>query len=1097
MANAFDTRNISFYTPKSQWDPILRYYNAVLLNQRRSIDLMPQVRVEPIPGTRNQFVVQWSLGGYGDPIPGTPLREYSPPNVQQLNEWLVSMEETNIEAERPYLVESDGLGLNFPREIHNFALEALTAEGDLLYLGTIEAENINDPTIADGLTMPYWGVTSNRIPFYRGSLIRITENVERGQAEWQRCEDNRNCVHATALEGPSPTEYQNFGDVWVQEAQQRLDNAITENNNRPFWRVLREGSGGIITPDTVATVYNQLNPPPDPEPQDYVSPKTLGQAVSTIYQMLENIRNTPEERQRNRELLVQAVQEQIGINLEQRFNTIASAEIPYPISSMYFGSQIQTPFVVDGKSAEYLRLGNMTELAGSEYGLVKPTYNRYLPTLEASEAYEGIKENNLVNFYALMGSINTDTLENRTVPAGWIGTPQRGNFVYSKYKDVATLSGSVPEGLLDLAHSSIFNFYKSYMDKITQSEPSKLSQLGNLFKRAKFPDASTPFLSAYKFNQVLMPYYITANFKSGETGEVLESINTNRLSSYVLDKVQKNEEDMETEVYTLTSDVISQANHPTMSTLSKNTPLRQKDFHQVVRSGLLVGISDLNFNTKGEEGISGDVITGARSREFDRLQQTVRRESRKEMLSYVDRVENKQFSNTEALADVIVKRVKDSSNVTSKNYIATPNSPEVFEYTDTQVKYGVEYNYQVNRFQMLYGTSYSYKTLDITTPLCLRQSSAERPNNSGTPHPIYINYETAGAAIPLVQQENLGDLAPGQTVGYSFVVEVSPASPQLLEVPVYNPIYGTFGENISGVSFEPISVRDYPPTPPVLEVQPLRDNFRQVLININLESIGRTTATVVDGPQCLEGTSYQDTYNYQKLFIDFLLPEDKLIFQNDGLSEITNVTVVRTDKIVPSAYEVEDPYEAYKSFCPETNPEAEIMRKSMSEDFGQVGAGSYGFLDDILPNKYYYYTSYCKDLRENVSNPSDIYQVRLVYDKGFLVPEIGLLNIESMPNKVPVKKMTRFLEIRPSSIQTQPFMERDENDDLISYSSLIEKAATAGILTDEQTGNVTRPGGFIIRVTSKDTGRKIDIRLTVTEEGLILNNGNNPDMGDL
>ena len=160
----------------------------------------------------------------------------------------------------------------------------------------------------------------------------------------------------------------------------------------------------------------------------------------------------------------------------------------------------------------------------------------------------------------------------------------------------------------------------------------------------------------------------------------------------------------------------------------------------------------------------------------------------------------------------------------------------------------------------------------------------------------------------------------------------------------------------------------------------------------------------------------------------------------------------------------------------------------MDQDFGQVGAGSYGFLDDVIPNKIYYYTAYCKDLRENVSNPSDIYQVRLVYDKGFLVPEIGLLNIESLPNKVPVKKMTRFLEVRPSSIQTQPFMERNEDNELISYKSLISKAADAGILQDEQQGTVTA-NDFVVRITSKDTGRKIDIRLKVDET--------NPDGGDL
>lgn len=1096
MADLFNTRNLSFHTPKSQWDPIIRYYNAILFEgERRNIDLLPQVRVEPVPGEANKFVVQWSLGGFGDPIPGTPLREYNPPNLQQINEWLYSMEGTDIEADRPYDVKSDGVGFNFPREIHNFALEALTPEGEIVYLAEIDAENVNDPNLIQALRMPYWGPSSNRVPMVQWLVENLTAELQR-QQEILSLGRLREADEQLIAEQEEVVR-----QIFVRRNDVRdrlLPEAIEENNNRPFWRVLREGSGGIITPDSVAIVYNQNNPPPNPLPQPYISPRTIGEAVSTIYQMLSDIRNIDDEqRQQNNELLARAVREQIGVNLETRIQTILDDNIASPIKSEYVGAKIETPFIADGKSAGFLQIDNMTELTNTEYGLTQPVYNRYLPSLEAADSFGDIHENNLVNFYTLMGSINTEVKDGQVVPSGWNSSAQRGNYVYSKYKNLSTLSGSVDDGLLDIARQSISRYYASYMNAVDELEPGTLNQMSSVFKRAKFPDASSTFLSAYDFNQTLMPYYIAVNFKSGETGEVVESINENRLSSYILDKTQKSEDLMENEVYTVSSDLISVANRPTTVTKTKDINIRQRNFRQVMATSLRQGISDLTFNVNGKEAITGDVAGGDRSRQISRLLQTVQRESTKEMLSYVDRVENKHFSNTESVSDVIVKKPNGSNEVMAKTYIAAPSIPESFNYTDTQVKYKEIYNYEINRYQIAYGTHYAYKTIDITVPFCLNQVS-QNAEQRDVPRDIYINYQAAGdaAAIAAGMNDDLSTILPDQVVGYSFCVEVNPAEAQMIELPVYSPIYNSFGESVSGVSFAPVSVRDYPPTPPVLEIQPIRDNFRQVLVNINLEAVGRSTTNVIDGPQCLEGTDYQNTYDYQKMFIDFTLPEDKLVFQNDGLSEITNVTVVRTDKIVTSAYEVEDPYEAYKSFCQETNPEAEIMRKPMTQDFGQVGAGSYGFLDDILPNKYYYYTAYCKDLRENVSNPSDIYQVRLVYDKGFLVPEIGLLNIESVPNKVPVKKMTRFLEIRPSSIQTQPFMERNEDDELISYKSLIRKAGDAGILENEQEGTVTN-NDFIVRITSKDTGRKFDIRLKVKETNPVVDDRNNPGQGDL
>lgn len=1124
MADLFNPRNISFYTPKTQWDPIFRYYNSILGTESGNIDLMPQVRVEADPEDPNKFVVQWSLGGFGRDIPGTPLKEYNPPNLTQLNEWLYSMEGDDYSEqfgnpqEKPYFVENSGLSINFPREIHDFALSALTGQGDILYLGEINAENINDPTLAQALDMPYWGVRSNRIPVLRHAISQVAvqkrEACERETIRSltrDRQGEDYVPTRGSAVSGPS--DYDKCNDLPWDPAHPNmtweastlitwgtvLDTAVQDNNNRPFWKVLIEGTRNLINPDRVAAVYNLNNPPPRAEVN--LAPRTLGNAVPTIYDMLSQIPNLNDDQHREfNELLARAVREQIGIGLRQRYENISSDDVTTFVHSTYFGSRIQTPFVIDSKSAKYLQLENMSELAGSDYGLVRPTYNRYEPCLENAGSYENIDENNLVSFYTLMGSVNYNILDNKKVPSGWVSNPQSGNFVYNKYQNISTLSGSVDANLLNIARTSLSKYFKSYMNAIPDVRPADLSQLGRLYQRAKFPDKSSDFLTDYDFNQPLMPYYIQVNLLSGEAGVVVEEINKSSLSSYILDKTQKSESLSEdilfgNSTYTVETDCIDTMGQGVVVHRKKDIPLRGSTLRQVLGHSTDRGISDLSYNIVGEDAIAGSIADGFTQRKVDKLLQLVRRKSSSELLSYQDRVENKHFTDSESLLDVISKTKDGSSTPIAKTYIASPTLQKVHQYTDTQVKYGEKYTYKNSKMNLVYGTKYSYKTLDITVPISLLQSS-EDSISQDVPDSIFIDYGMANAARSQILTDEgrdnymPGTPLPGQTVGYSFCVEVQPADSRILNIPIYDQVYETFAENPAGVSFSPVSVLDYPPTPPVLEIRPIRGNYRQVLINLNLEAVSRTTTDVINGPQCLEGVDYDNLHQYQKTFIDFTLEDGKLIFQNDGLSEITNVKVVRTDKLIASAYEAENPIEeAYKSFCEDTNPEAEIVTKSLSQEYGQVAAGSYGFLDDIEPNKYYYYTAFSRDLRDNVSNPSEIYQVRLVYDKGFLSPEISIVNIEEIPNKTPVKKMTRFMEIKASGIQTQPFMEAGEDGEIESYKSLIYKAGEAGDLPDITSQQVTE-SDFVVRLTSKDTGRKFDIRLAINETHPI------PDQGD-
>jgi hypothetical protein len=83
-------------------------------------------------------------------------------------------------------------------------------------------------------------------------------------------------------------------------------------------------------------------------------------------------------------------------------------------------------------------------------------------------------------------------------------------------------------------------------------------------------------------------------------------------------------------------------------------------------------------------------------------------------------------------------------------------------------------------------------------------------------------------------------------------------------------------------------------------------------------------------------------------------------------------------------------------------------------------------------------------------------------------PSIEVVNVKDQQArfKKPTKKVTRYLEIKASDIQSMPYVDSGEGDIQTSVRSLVES----------DTENRIDNNDFLIRITSTDTGRKIDIK---------------------
>lgn len=405
---------------------------------------------------------------------------------------------------------------------------------------------------------------------------------------------------------------------------------------------------------------------------------------------------------------------------------------------------------------------------------------------------------------------------------------------------------------------------------------------------------------------------------------------------------------------------------------------------------------------------------------------------------------------SDALGYRISKKI---NNLEIQNfYIGNGTGPRSITYMDSQVKYGNDYSYDLYEYRLLYGSDYSFDVLGKDTPIWL------------------LRYYLGLLRTPTQQM-----LAQSPNVSFDCWVDTTP-NYDVLEIPIY---VEEFKEstinlllsdqeiiNLGSITYPLTKVLDYPPTAPILNIFPLVGNDSQIKINANLQtgqSLGDQAEKIISigdlSDRIILLKEYQD--NFKNIF----LPPDKLEYKNEGLTEIKNILLYRTTNI---DLDVEEYNQLYQSFNPITNPDVFVRSYSDNESLlesSDIPVLSYDVLENIEPNINYYYTCIVQDVHENPSNPSIIYRVRLLLDKGLLIPEIELVKPIGSNKQMPEKNLSRYLKIEASDIQTFPFTETT-GDTVGSERSL-----------GNFLGKPIEDQSYIVRFTSKDTGRKFDLKL--------------------
>jgi len=274
------------------------------------------------------------------------------------------------------------------------------------------------------------------------------------------------------------------------------------------------------------------------------------------------------------------------------------------------------------------------------------------------------------------------------------------------------------------------------------------------------------------------------------------------------------------------------------------------------------------------------------------------------------------------------------------------------------------------------------------------------------------------------------------------------------------------------------TITDKPPVPPDILFVPYVGVNNKVLIMLNSTAGERLEKPIILDDDDI--TFIREEYNSQ-YGIDVGLFTD---------AQLTAVDLsLAAGKLLQ--YRSDDPVKKYEIFRVDRKPTNYQSFKGfriarIEEKIGPDKASTAAsFIDTIQPNKKYWYCARAIDVHNNISNPTYIFEVEMVDNRGqmYFISKPIAFDARKLDYK---KQGRRYLAIRPQASQTTYDPNSDQAANLGSVAIDQPPGATAAILGLASIEDSIWEKKFKIRVTSKKTGRKIDLNVTFKNDGVII-----------
>lgn len=252
-------------------------------------------------------------------------------------------------------------------------------------------------------------------------------------------------------------------------------------------------------------------------------------------------------------------------------------------------------------------------------------------------------------------------------------------------------------------------------------------------------------------------------------------------------------------------------------------------------------------------------------------------------------------------------------------------------------------------------------------------------------------------------------------------------------------------------------VMDRPPMAPDVDLIPYRAVNNQILVNLN-SGVGEV-----------------------KLKPEIIEPEDANIIRLLRIAQ-------RAQESELLEYSTDDRAMAFEIFRIERKPKryqdfAGGKIATVSTDIDALtaqGATAASFVDNVVPNRKYYYTFRTIDNHGHISNPTAVFEMELVDDNGTIFPRIQVVEFDDGEElRSTFKPGKRFIQIKPTFAQT---VLNEARSGLVvngeRVSTVVDKTNLVLGVEDESVWGKT----FKIRLVSRKTGKKIDLNVSFDNE---------------
>jgi len=405
------------------------------------------------------------------------------------------------------------------------------------------------------------------------------------------------------------------------------------------------------------------------------------------------------------------------------------------------------------------------------------------------------------------------------------------------------------------------------------------------------------------------------------------------------------------------------------------------------------------------------------------------------------------FDGDMAYSETLMYRVsKYRGNETTpiQNYwISNSNKTDVLRFIDTQVKYDKEYRYTVFAYQVVLGTKYAYNNLAISKTLTEDPKVCVELYDAVTGEPVPERVPFDNKRHPITKVAKMIPVLKKHRYLAEFDVVVRP-SVKIVEIP-----YMKFASRIV----------DSPPMPPQINIVPYYNVVDKINIFMN-NGVGEQKMESI----FIDRSEMEHMFKYRKA--KGLIDGELVTYSADDRP--TSFIVYRTTT-KPSSY---------ADFRNKIHRRVSTNGKSIDMHTQHLGDGptkgdfsSIAFNDKILPNRKYYYTFKSEDFHGNLSNPSAVYEVEIVEERGASYFLMQAVNFETIEPKQPTITGKRLLEIIPNINQRLINEEASGFEEVTSAKDLRNKVAL-GLNKSPVWGKL-----FKFRLTSTKTGRKLDLNV--------------------